>query len=123
MTRFFLSGQTTCALLLGAGLLLRAQAFLQTPQEPATQQAADSPRTRPAELFDERAIHARVVRQAPGRIVRTERVRGPAATRHEQTDSHPRKGTAHRLGRNRHSLKQGRCGSALAQSHAGSRCG
>lgn len=45
MSRLFLSGQTTCALLLGAGLLLRAQAALRfDPIEPvqAPQQASKS---------------------------------------------------------------------------------
>jgi hypothetical protein len=54
MQRFFLSGQTTCAMLLGAGLLLRAQTALTRP-EPMPQARLESPRTRPAELFGERA--------------------------------------------------------------------
>src|SRR3954467_5382734 len=51
MGRFFLSGQTTCALLLGAGLLLRAQAALR----PAEAVAAGAPRTGPSEMLAERA--------------------------------------------------------------------
>jgi len=43
MGRFFLSGQTTCALLLGAGLLLRAQSALRS-NEPAPR----APRAHPA---------------------------------------------------------------------------
>jgi hypothetical protein len=54
MRRFFLSGQTTCALLLGAGLLLRAQTALNRP-ETAPQARLEAPRPRPAELFGERA--------------------------------------------------------------------
>jgi len=50
MGRFFLSGQTTCALLLGAGLLLRAQAALR----PSEASSADA-RTRPAEMTGERS--------------------------------------------------------------------
>src|SRR2546428_10236633 len=48
MGRLFLSAQTTCALLLGAGLLLRAQAHLRAQEENAPQMAA---RTRPAQIF------------------------------------------------------------------------
>jgi len=51
MGRFFLSGQTTCALLLSAGLLLRAQAALR-PSEPAV---AGAPQPRPSEMLAERA--------------------------------------------------------------------
>jgi hypothetical protein len=54
MQRFFLSGQTTCAMLLGAGLLLRAQTALTRP-EPMPQARLEAPRMRPAELFGERA--------------------------------------------------------------------
>jgi hypothetical protein len=54
MRRFFLSGQTTCALLLCAGLLLRAQAALTRPEAPP-QAHLDGLRTRPAELLGERA--------------------------------------------------------------------
>jgi hypothetical protein len=83
MSRFFLSGQTTCALLLGAGLLLRAQAALRDPEPAAVE---TTPRTRPAEMMAERA------RSAP-RVVRTE---APAAPRVVHKITHSRKGFAHR---------------------------
>src|SRR5438445_11290968 len=51
MGRLFLSGQTTCALLLGAGLLLRAQGAFRSPEHAAM----DSAKTRPAEMAGERA--------------------------------------------------------------------
>jgi hypothetical protein len=54
MQRFFLSGQTTCAMLLGAGLLLRAQTALTRP-EPMPLARLETPRMRPAELSGERA--------------------------------------------------------------------
>ena len=50
MGRLFLSAQTTCALLLGAGLLLRAQAYLRAQEENGPQAAA---RMRPAQIFSE----------------------------------------------------------------------
>src|SRR2546425_92966 len=54
MGRLFLSGQTTCALLLGAGLLLRAQGAFRSPEHAAM----DSAKTRPAEMAGERAAAA-----------------------------------------------------------------
>jgi hypothetical protein len=67
MRRFFLSGQTTCALLLGAGLLLRAQTAIS--QRDATPQARlEGLRPRPAELFGERAprpVRAPVITVTP----------------------------------------------------------
>jgi hypothetical protein len=89
MSRLFLSGQMTCAMLLGAGLLLRAQAALRPPE--TTQAAVESPRTRPSEMMGERA------RTAP-RIVREE---APASPRVVHRSSHTRKGFAHRAGRSR----------------------
>jgi hypothetical protein len=89
MSRLFLSGQMTCAMLLGAGLLLRAQAALHPPEQ--TQSAIESPRTRPSEMMGERA------RTAP-RVVREE---APPAPRSVQRNSHTRKGLAHRAGRSR----------------------
>ena len=100
MNRLFLSGQMTCAMLLGAGLLLRAQAALQ----PAPSMAAE---TRPSELTGERA------RPAP-RIVRNE---APVAPRVVHKISHTRKGLAHRVPRS----KVRKCGVALAER--GFRCG
>jgi hypothetical protein len=57
MRRFFLSGQTTCALLLGAGLLLRAQSALTKPEATTITPQARllSPKPRQSELFGERA--------------------------------------------------------------------
>ncbi len=52
----FLSGQATCALLLGAGLLLRAQAALNVEPRVATPAAIEAPRARepaPAEARQE----------------------------------------------------------------------
>ncbi len=100
MGRFFLSGQTTCALLLGAGLLLRAQAALR-PADPAVSAAA--PHTRPAEMLSERA--PRVVR-APAPAPATSRT----AVRGVHRNSHTRKGFAH--GDQRHHKRSG--GVALA---------
>jgi len=97
MKRLFLSGQMTCAMLLGAGLLLRAQAALRTEPESA---AAVEPRTRPAELMGERA------RSAP-RVVRVETTVSPRTV---HKISHTRKGFAHRG--TRHRVRK--CGVALA---------
>jgi len=107
MGRFFLSGQTTCALLLGAGLLLRAQAALRPP-EPAV--SAGAPRARPAEMLSERA--PRVVR-APTAPAAEKR----ATVRTEHRNSHTRKGFTQRDPRHR----ARNCGVALAGRP--SRCG
>src|SRR5437588_352996 len=90
MRRFFLSGQTTCALLLGAGLLLRAQAAL-TRTEALPQARLEAPRPRPAELFGERAPRITRVPAAP------------AAEQHLQGESPRklRKGYVHEGGRHR----------------------
>src|SRR4051812_21172230 len=96
MNRLFLSGQMTCAMLLGAGLLLRAQAALHP--EPATPVAAE---TRPSELTGEHGG-----RPAP-RIVRND---APVAPRVVHKISHTRKGLAHRVPRS----KAKKCGVALA---------
>lgn len=99
MSRLFLSGQMTCAMLLGAGLLLRAQAALHPePSAPAT---LEEPRTRPSEMMGERA------RTAP-RVVRNEAL---AAPRIVHRSSHTRKGFAHRA--RRHRVRK--CGVALAR--------
>ena len=103
MSRMFLSGQVTCAMLLGAGLLLRAQAALREPPQSQQQQqqvTMESPRTRPSELMGERA------RSAP-RIVRSE---APEAPRSVHKNSHTRKGFAHHARRPR----VRKCGVALA---------
>lgn len=84
MQRLFLSGQVTCAMLLGAGLLLRAQAAFHSGTE-AAPSALESPRTRPAELMAERA------RPAP-RAVRSETTPAPRTV---HRISHTRKGFAH----------------------------
>ena len=84
MRRLFLSGQMTCAMLLGAGLLLRAQAALRSEPEPVA--AAESPRTRPSEMTGERG-------RMPPRVLRAE---PPAAPRTVHRSSHSRKGFAHR---------------------------
>jgi len=98
MSRLFLSGQMTCAMLLGAGLLLRAQAALRP--EPETTQQSESPRTRPSEMMGERA------RTAP-RVVRNE---APVAPRIVHKSSHTRKGFAHHARR----LRVRKCGVAVA---------
>jgi hypothetical protein len=98
----FLSGQTTCALLLGAGLLLRAQGALRSPEHAAM----DAAKTRPAEMAGERAPRAAAAPAA-------ER---PVGARSVQQSSHKRKGFTHRDGRHR---ARG-CGVALA--HRGIRC-
>jgi hypothetical protein len=95
MGRFFLSGQTTCALLLGAGLLLRAQGALRSPEHAAV----DAAKTRPAEMAGERAARPAVV--SPERSVDARSV---------QRISHKRKGFTHRDGRHR----ARKCGVALA---------
>ena len=100
MSRMFLSGQMTCAMLLGAGLLLRAQAALRPPETPVAQTAVEEPRTRPAELMGERA------RTAP-RIVRNE---APVSPRVVHKSSHTRKGFAHHARRPR----VRKCGVAVA---------
>jgi hypothetical protein len=92
MGRLFLSGQTTCALLLGAGLLLRVQAAIRVEPE-APGQAIETPRTRPTEMIAERAPRVRVVRNTtPERS---------ATPRRGKIVAHSRKGFAHRLRRHR----------------------
>ena len=103
MRRFFLSGQTTCALLLGAGLLLRAQAALR----PAERSPMET-KTRPAELAGERTPRPSAVPAAPERSV---------TARSVQKNSHKRKGFTHRDSRHR----ERKCGVALAER--GFRCG
>jgi hypothetical protein len=100
MGRMFLSGQTTCALLLGAGLLLRAQAAFR-PTEPS---AAE--RTRPAEMMGQRL-----------RAVDAAAQEGPRTARTVQKSSHTRKGFTQRDGRHR----ARKCGVALANRTG--RCG
>jgi hypothetical protein len=102
MRRFFLSGQTTCALLLGAGLLLRAQAALRPPERSGL-----DAKTRPSEMAGERAPRQAVV-PAPERS---------ATARSVQKNSHKRKGFTHRDARHR----ERKCGVALAER--GFRCG
>jgi len=108
MGRFFLSGQTTCALLLGAGLLLRAQAALRV-DEPAPR----APRARPAEMFPERTPP---VEPAP-RAVKGASERDGQMARPGKARSHARKALGHRLRR----ADAARCGAPLAQSRLG--CG
>jgi hypothetical protein len=105
MGRFFLSGQTTCALLLGAGLLLRAQAALKPADAVA---ASGAPRTRPSDMMAERAPR---LPRAP------ETAAKPVGTRGVHRSSHKRKGFAHHDGR--HSAR--RCGVTLAGRSV--RCG
>ena len=63
MSRFFLSGQTTCALLLGAGLLLRAQAALRPePEQQATAQSAETPGTRNSDMVQELHRTVQIIR-------------------------------------------------------------
>ena len=80
MSRFFLSGQTTCALLLGAGLLLRAQAALrpEPEQQGTAAQSVEAPGTRNSDMVQDlhspRAVwisHAAETTPAP-KIVRVE---------------------------------------------------
>jgi hypothetical protein len=104
MGRMFLSGQTTCALLLGAGLLLRAQAALR----PAEHASAEAPRTRPAEMMGDRSTPRTAVAQPQ---------QGPRSARSVQKNSHKRKGFAQRDTRHR----RRKCGVALATR--GIRCG
>jgi len=92
MRRLFLSAQTTCALLLGAGLLLRAQAHLRAQEENAPQVAA---RTRPAQMiFDTRGTPGRAG-QAP-RVVRSPTSQERTATRGGKARTQGRKPMAHR---------------------------
>src|SRR3954469_18473409 len=104
MGRMFLSGQTTCALLLGAGLLLRAQAALR-PAEHAT---AEGARTRPAEMLGDRT---------PERPAVTQAQQGVRNARTVQKSSQKRKGFTHRDVRHR----ARKYGAALATR--GIRCG
>jgi hypothetical protein len=120
MQRFFLSGQTTCALLLGAGLLLRAQAALTKP-ESAPQARLETPRTRPAELFGERAprLPRATNPQMAARLMNTQanaqtahaaaaNPSVPSLERHVQNDLRVRKGLAHNGGLH----KARKCGGA-----------
>jgi len=105
MGRLFLSGQTTCALLLGAGLLLRAQAALRSA-EPSPVDA----KTRPAEMTGERGVR-------PPRTVGTAVPERAPTTRTVQKNSHTRKGFTQRDRRQR----VRKCGVALAKR--GFQCG
>jgi len=112
----FLSAQTTCALLLGAGLLLRAQAHLRAQDE---NQGSVTSRTRPAQIFDTRTVsRATQAGQAP-RAVRAPGSRDGATTRSGKTRTHARKPMAHRARNSR----ANRCGALFAQSNTGYRCG
>ena len=92
MGRLFLSAQTTCALLLGAGLLLRAQAHLRAQEENAPQLAA---RTRPAQIIsDTRAPPGRGAQAQ--RVVRKQSGQERKATRGGKTRTQGRKPLAHR---------------------------
>jgi hypothetical protein len=102
MGRYFLSGQTTCALLLGAGLLLRAHAALQAPDGPAQSPA------RPAEIFPQQQIVR--IRQAPAAVQGTAS-RDSGVARSGKTRSHGRNAVAHCV---RHAPDK-RCGASLAQ--------
>jgi len=109
MGRLFLSAQTTCALLLGAGLLLRAQAHLRAQEENAPQMAA---RTRPAQIIsDTRGVSGRGG-LAP-RAVRTPASRERTATRGGKARTQGRKPMAHRA------RKPGRRAAAVAESNTG----
>jgi len=108
MGRLFLSAQTTCALLLGAGLLLRAQAHLRAQEENSPQVAA---RTRPAQIFDTRGAPGHAG-QAP-RIVRAPSSQERTATRGGKARTQGRKPVAHRA------RKAGRRGAAVAESNTG----
>jgi len=107
MGRFFLSGQTTCALLLGAGLLLRAQSALRS-NEPAPR----APRAHPAEMFPERTPPA----EAAPRAVKGASERDGKKARSGKARSHARKAFGHRLRRTEAATNGARCGSPLAQS-------
>jgi predicted RNase H-like nuclease len=102
MGRYFLSGQTTCALLLGAGLLLRAHAALQSPEGPA--QAA----ARPAEIFPQQQVVR--IRQAP-RAAQGTAGRDSTVARSGKSRSHARNGVAHKARRS----SEKRCGASLAR--------
>jgi len=104
MGRFFLSGQTTCAVLLGAGLLLRAHGALR-PSDAAT-----DVKTRPAEMMAERA--ARPIRPRPAVSPQ-----GARNARSVQKNSQARKGFTHRDARHRRRT----CGVDLATRS--SKCG
>src|SRR5436853_7878425 len=108
MGRFFLSGQTTCALLLGAGLLLRAQSALRT-NEPAPR----APRAHPAEMFPERTPSA----EAAPRVVKGPSERDGKKARTGKARSHARKALGHRLRRAEAATGAAGCGSSLARSH------
>jgi hypothetical protein len=110
MQRFFLSGQTTCALLLGAGLLLRAQSALTRP-DAAPQARLETPRARPAELFGERAPRiprpltserraGPAIAHAPAAVASAPRA-SEKEEQQTQDDSSVRKGLAHNGGRHK----------------------
>src|SRR6202521_3550288 len=123
MSRLFLSGQTTCALLLGAGLLLRAQAALRFEPEPVQmpQRAAKSAFEHEAAQPAGRAMgpdgHAparvgrplgksRSLRAAPDQSVARSGAQDPA----EHAVSHSRKARA----QGRRAAGDLRCGDPLA---------
>ena len=117
MGRFFLSGQTTCALLLGAGLLLRAQAALRSQDDAVAQQTAA--RTRPAELLGDHALIPRARSGQAPRVVRTATGQDATGTRNGKARAQARKPMAQRPRPN----VARRCGASLAQSRPGFRCG
>jgi hypothetical protein len=65
--RLFLSAPTTCALLLGAGLLLRAQAMLRAEPPPDTRVVQKAGKTVPLEVGQADAPEKARARQAAGR--------------------------------------------------------
>ena len=117
MGRFFLSGQTTCALLLGAGLLLRAQAALRSQDDAVAQQTAA--RTRPAELLGDRALIPRARSGQAPRVVRTAAGQDATGTRNGKARAQARKPMAHRA----RQARAKRCGATVAKSDSGFRCG
>jgi hypothetical protein len=119
MSRLFLSGQTTCALLLGAGLLLRAQAALRFEPAPvyAPQQAAKSAFEQDAARPVGRGMgpdgHAAARAARPlgtSRSLRADLDPGVARDRAEHAVSHTRK--THAQGRR--VAEERRCGALLA---------
>src|ERR1041384_8533304 len=100
MRRFFLSGQTTCALLLRAGVLLRAEPAVKAEEGPPV---GIETKTRPSQLLAERAPRIPRAPAAPS-------VSTPAPSKVEHRITHPRKGFAHRDQRHR----ARKCGEAVA---------
>ncbi len=97
--RLFLSAPTTCALLLGAGLLLRAQAMLRAEPPPDTRLVQKSGKTVPLEVGQADAPEKARGKQAAGRRA----IRGDSSV---ERRSHARNAKGQRTRRSKRTLRR-----------------